>query len=77
MVVAGVISSPLVWPHYLTLVFVPIALLSPTLSPLWFVPLLGYLAPVELTSGDAWRILPYTAVELTVLACLWARRSTT
>ena len=47
LVMAGLTSSSLVWPHYLTLLLVPIALLSPRLGPLWLVPCLGYLAPVE------------------------------
>lgn len=69
-VMAGLVASPLVWPHYLALVFVPIALLSPTLSPLWLVPLIAYLAPTELTHGDLWRMLPYLAIELIVVCAL-------
>lgn len=65
-VIAALLASPLVWPHYLTLVFVPIALRSRRLSLLWAVPLLGYLAPVELTGGDFQRILPYLVVEAIV-----------
>jgi hypothetical protein len=34
------------------------------------VPLLGYLAPVELTAGDPWRISVYLAMELIVVAAL-------
>lgn len=70
LVVAGLSSSSLVWPHYLSLLFVPIALLSPRLGPLWLVPLLGYLAPVELTHGDVGQILPYLAIELIVAGAL-------
>jgi alpha-1,2-mannosyltransferase len=70
LVVAGLTSSSLVWPHYLTLLFVPIALLSPTFGPLWLVPLLAYLAPVELTHGNAWRIGVYLAIELVVALAL-------
>jgi hypothetical protein len=68
-VIAALFVSPLVWPHYLTLVFAPIALASPTLSPLWLLPLLTYLAPVELTHGDGWQIGLYLAIELAV--ALW------
>ncbi len=69
-VLAALTCSPVVWPHYMTLVFIPIALLSPELSALWLVPLLAYLAPGELTGGDIFRILPYVAIELIVVACL-------
>ena len=70
LVVAGLASSSLVWPHYAVLLLVPIALLSPGFGPLWLVPLLGYLAPVELTGGSAWRIGVYLAMELIVVVAL-------
>jgi len=40
-VIAALTASPLVWAHYLVLLFVPIALFSPRLSAIWFVPLLS------------------------------------
>jgi hypothetical protein len=61
-VVAALIASPIVWPHYLALLLVPIALVSPRLSPLWLVPLLGYVAPVAHTRGHPWAIAPYLVV---------------
>jgi hypothetical protein len=33
---ACVIASPIVWPNYAALLFVPIAIVSPRLSPVWF-----------------------------------------
>ncbi len=70
MIMAALVSSPVVWPHYLALIFIPIALVSPELSVLWLVPLLGYLAPVEQTNGDFWQIVPFLAIELIVIAVL-------
>jgi alpha-1,2-mannosyltransferase len=70
LVIAGLTSSSLVWPHYMALLLVPIALLSPSFGPLWLVPLLGYLAPVELTNGDAWQIAVYLVMELVLVAAL-------
>ena len=70
LVMAGLSSSSLVWPHYLTLLFIPIALLSPRLGPLWLAPLLSYLAPVELTHGEVWQILPYVGIEALVTLAL-------
>lgn len=70
LIVAGITSSSLVWPHYLTLLFVPIALCSPRFGVLWLVPMLSYLAPVELSGGDPWRIVPYLVIEAVVTAAL-------
>jgi hypothetical protein len=36
---AALTASPIVWEHYMVLLFVPIALASPRISALWFVPL--------------------------------------
>lgn len=38
-IIAALLSTPIVWQHYMVLLFVPIALLRPRLSPIWFVPL--------------------------------------
>jgi hypothetical protein len=64
--IAALAASPMVWPHYLALVFVPIALASPRLSALWFTPLLAYLAPVAQTTGRPWEIVPYLAIAALV-----------
>ena len=37
---------------------------------LWFVPLLAYLAPVELTHGAIGEIAPYLVIELIVVVAL-------
>jgi hypothetical protein len=37
-VIAALTSSPIVWEHYMVLLFVPIALVSPRFSKLWLVP---------------------------------------
>jgi hypothetical protein len=41
VVMAALTASPIVWDHYLVLLFVPIALMSPSYSKLWLVPLAG------------------------------------
>jgi hypothetical protein len=38
-IIAVLTATPIVWDHYLVLLFVPIALLSPQLSALWLIPL--------------------------------------
>ena len=62
VVVAALIASPIVWPHYFALLLVPIALVSPRLSPLWLVPLLAYVAPVAHSHDHPWAIAPYLAM---------------
>jgi hypothetical protein len=37
-VIAALTASPIVWEHYMVLLFIPVALISPRLSALWFVP---------------------------------------
>ena len=69
-VVAALVGSTNVWPHYLALVFVPIALISPTLSPLWFVPMLAYFSPTQQTAGHPLAILPYFVIETIVVLAL-------
>jgi hypothetical protein len=49
-VIAALTASPIVWEHYMVLVFVPIALVSPRLSALWFVPVC---APLMLVISEA------------------------
>jgi hypothetical protein len=48
IVVAALIATPVSWTHYLILAFIPIALLSPGLSWLWFLPMLAGLAPARM-----------------------------
>ena len=71
---AALVVSPLVWPHYLELLFVPIALSSTRLSALWLVPLVAYLAPTEPTHGRAWQIALYLSIELVVATAVIASR---
>lgn len=66
-VIAALVSCPVVWGHYLVLLFVPIALLSPRLSPLWFIPMLSALAPGEAPQTYGMRVLPILLGELVVV----------
>ena len=42
---SALVGTPLVWEHYYVVLFVPIAVAAPRLTPLWFVP---YLAGLKL-----------------------------
>lgn len=55
-VVASLVATPLIWMHYLLLLYVPIALYRPRLSGLWFLPLLLWLTPTTHSQGTTWRI---------------------
>ncbi|MBV9471751.1 MAG: hypothetical protein JO206_02195, partial [Solirubrobacterales bacterium] len=67
IVIAALTASPMVWPHYLALLVVPIALLSPRLSPIWFVPLVAYAAPIDQIGAAKWEVLPYLVIEALVV----------
>ncbi|MGH2889390.1 MAG: glycosyltransferase family 87 protein, partial [Solirubrobacteraceae bacterium] len=84
VVIAALTGTPIVWEHYMVLVFIPIAMLSPRVSRLWLVPVV--LPIVELMSRivlpDSSRLqayspnalrgaLPWLCVEvaLTTLLC--------
>jgi len=54
VVIAALVASPMVWPHYLALLFVPIALVSPTLS--WLLAHAAARIPVAQTTGRPWVI---------------------
>ena len=68
-VVVSLLASPLIWMHYLLLLFVPIALYRPRLSGLWFLPLLLWLTPTTHSHGTPWRI----ALALFVVAVVAVR----
>jgi hypothetical protein len=78
-VLAALTATPIVWQHYMVLLFVPIALMSPRLSRVWLVPILpGILTvlsyvvfPAGVNTGafsaDTLRItLPWLTAELVV-----------
>jgi hypothetical protein len=65
-VVASLLATPLLWLHYLLLLFVPIALYRPRLSGLWFLPLLLWATPTTHSHGTTWRIALALAVVLVV-----------
>jgi hypothetical protein len=48
--------TPISWLHYFVLLAVPIALTSPTLAPVWAIPLAFWVLPMK-SGGELWRIL--------------------
>jgi hypothetical protein len=63
-VLASLVATPLLWLHYLLLLYVPIAVYRPRLSALWFVPVILWATPSTHSHGNTWQI----ALALGVLA---------
>lgn len=55
-ILASLVATPLVWLHYLLLLYVPIGLYRPRLSGLWFLPLVLWITPLTHSQGVTWRI---------------------
>jgi hypothetical protein len=49
---AALLITPIVWPHYYVLLFVPVALASTRLSAFWLLPLLYWLLPGQESHGS-------------------------
>jgi alpha-1,2-mannosyltransferase len=58
----AILLTPILWPHYLVLIFVPIALLRRTFSALWLFPLLFWLDGDGWSNGQPARIVPFLAI---------------
>ena len=54
-VAGALLATPVLWLHYLVLLFVPIALARPRLSALWFAPLAFWVTPIAHSNGSLWR----------------------
>ena len=76
-VAAALVLSPIVWLDYYAVTAVPLAVVRPTLSPIWLVPLATWgLLGAGIGSGDAWgsgRVL--VAFGLVVLVTVRAERA--
>ncbi len=70
VLIAALTATPVVWDHYMILLFVPIALLSPTISWLWFLPTLAAFAPAAASHTYGIWILPMLAGELVLAVTL-------
>ena len=54
-VAGALLATPVLWLHYLVLLFVPIGLARPRLSALWFAPLAFWASPIAHSNGSVWR----------------------
>jgi hypothetical protein len=70
---AALVLSPIVWPHYLALLFVPIALAQPELGLAWSAPIGLWVVNASWSDGDPKLIAPVLAVAGALLAwCAYA-----
>jgi alpha-1,2-mannosyltransferase len=54
----ALVLTPILWPHYLVLLYLPIALARKSFSGLWLVPLLFWFDGYGWSNGEAIRIAP-------------------
>lgn len=66
-VMAGLIATPVAWAYYLVLLFIPIALLSPKLSGLWFLPMVAGLSPTPIDHPLLFASVPALTIELFII----------
>jgi len=52
-VAAGILASPIVWLHYAVILMIVLAAKWPRLSPIWALPMLFWLTPMETGEGVA------------------------
>jgi alpha-1,2-mannosyltransferase len=72
----GLLASPIVWMHYLVLVFVPIGLYRPRLGAAWVVPLAYWGLQSQENQGSAGRIVVMLVLTgLAVALAMWQRRA--
>jgi hypothetical protein len=75
---AGILLSPIVWLHYLVLVFVPIALYRRELSAAWLVPFAYWLLPGQESGGSVANfVLMFGLTAAAVAFGIWQRRART
>ena len=55
----ALLLTPILWPHYLTLLYIPVALIRRSFSLLWLVPLLMWFDGDGWSDGNPARIIPF------------------
>jgi alpha-1,2-mannosyltransferase len=69
-IAASLLISPIVWVHYLVLLYIPIAIVRPRLSPLWFLPLGVWVLGGQESHGSIPRLLLVLGVLLIWLSSI-------
>jgi hypothetical protein len=63
----GLVTSPVVWLHYLAIWLAPLAIYRSRLSPPWLIPLLFWVIPAQQADGQTWRIAFAGALSIGLL----------
>ena len=66
-VAGALLATPVLWLHYLVLLYVPIALARPRLSAMWFAPLAFWITPLAHSDGSVWRTCFVLAVAAVIV----------
>jgi hypothetical protein len=68
---AALALTPIVWNHYFLLLFAPLAVARPRLSPAWALPLLFWIVPTQENNGHLSRVVLglLLAVAVTAVSC--------
>lgn len=74
----SLVMTPILWPHYLVLLFVPIALARRGFSPVWLAPIAMWVDATSWSNGSAIRIAGLLAIAAATLvyASLMPREDT-
>ncbi len=75
MIVLSLVASPIVWNHYFLLLLVPMAIGSPRVSWLWWVPVLMWVCPYYPGAGAWQRPIAWALVATIVIVLLRPVRS--
>lgn len=70
----SLLATPILWPHYLILLFAPIALARPRLSPLWLTPLLFWVDTAPWSGGRVQWIVPVQLLSALIVGRALQRR---
>jgi hypothetical protein len=67
-IAGALLATPILWPHYLALLFVPVGIWSRRFGVVWLLPVALWLDPRPWSYGRLDRILPELALCISVLA---------
>jgi len=67
-IAVALVATPILWPHYLVLLFLPIALARPSFSPLWLAPAAMWIDAAGWSAGSPARIAGLLAIASATLA---------
>ena len=73
VIAISLFATPILWPHYLVLLVVPIALVTTRLSPLWIAPALLWIDAPAWSKGPAWTGSLLVLVTVIAVAAMWRR----